>query len=94
MEASFRGNFRAVVAAAQHDDALAGIDLLDFARQQIDGAEVGGEDDDLLVRVLPPERAKPVEQLLSLGFALLAERPSADSAIRMTLLGQMQIDGG
>ena len=53
-EASFRRDFRAVIAAAQHYDALAGINLLDLVREQVDGAEVRRENHDFLVRVLPP----------------------------------------
>ena len=49
---------RSVVATTQHHDTLAGIRLLDLRRQQIDGAEISGKDNNLLFGISPPECSK------------------------------------
>jgi hypothetical protein len=65
---------RAVVAAAQHNHALAGIGSLDFPSDQINSAKICREDDDLLFGILAPQCPQTIQKLLDLGFGRVGKR--------------------
>ncbi len=69
-EAPLGRKLRAVVAAAQYYDSLAWIGCLDLRGEQVDGAEIGREDNDLLLRIAAPEGTERCEQLLNLCFVI------------------------
>ena len=57
-----------MVATTQHHHTLARIRLFDGLSEEINGAEVRGEDNHSLARVLPPQCAKRMEQFVHLGL--------------------------
>src|SRR5262245_51966408 len=60
-KAPLRGNLRAMVSTTQHNNPLAGIRFFNLRSKQVDGAEIGGEDDNLLFGISSPERSKRQE---------------------------------
>ena len=74
-------DLRSVVAAFEHLNALAGKSQVDGVAQRIHAAEVGREDDDLLLRIRSPQIAEPRRSssvLLSIPPGSSAEqRPDA-----------------
>ena len=67
------GDFAAVVAPLEHNDPLARIGPTDLVTKHFDAAKVGGEDDDLFVRILSPEHPKGGNQLYDFRLGLLGE---------------------
>ena len=57
---------RAVVASSQDGDSLSGVRAIDLGADEVHRREVGREDDDLLLGILPPERAERVHELRNL----------------------------
>ena len=73
LEAAFRCQLRAVVAATQHHDALTRIRAFDLPSDQIDRAQIGREDDDPFRWILFPQSSQCAQQLLDLGLAGVGE---------------------
>src|SRR5262249_19952824 len=85
-ELPLRCQLGAVVTSAQNHDPLAWLGRLDLASQQIDRAQVGREDDDLLCGILPPKGSKSAQQLGDFRFACfwprLQERSNSQAFLR------------
>lgn len=80
-----------MIPAAENDYALSRINLLDLIFQKVDRAKVGGEDDDLLGRILTPKNSETLEQLLGLSFSALGKH-GQQVLDPQALLRKMQID--
>ncbi len=64
-EAALGRHLGSVVTTAQHHDALTGERLLDLAGDHIDCAEVGGEDHNLVTRILSPQSSLVAHEAVS-----------------------------
>ena len=88
---TFCGNLGSVIAAAKHYYTLTWERLFNFSCNQIHGAKVGSEYNNLLVWVLSPQRAEAVEQFLR--FCLALHRETAEQlSDTETLFWEMQFN--